>query len=83
MAPGRGDAIPVLVFTRTPVPGQVKTRLIPAIGVTCNQIPLDSLQDMSKVLGVGPVGASYVPQPQSLASFLHEIHQLVNLEKRD
>ena len=33
MVPGSGDAVPVLVFTRTPVPGQVKTRLIPAIGV--------------------------------------------------
>ena len=32
MAPGSRVAIPVLVFTRTPVPGQVKTRLIPAIG---------------------------------------------------
>ncbi len=32
MAPGSRDAIPVLVFTRTPVPGRVKTRLIPAIG---------------------------------------------------
>jgi rSAM/selenodomain-associated transferase 1 len=27
------DPLPVLVFTRTPVPGRVKTRLIPAIGV--------------------------------------------------
>ena len=32
MAPGSEDAIAVLVFTRTPVPGRVKTRLIPAIG---------------------------------------------------
>ena len=32
MALGSGVAIPVLVFTRTPVPGRVKTRLIPAIG---------------------------------------------------
>lgn len=32
MATGAGDALPILVFTRTPVPGRVKTRLIPAIG---------------------------------------------------
>ncbi|MDX2312697.1 MAG: TIGR04282 family arsenosugar biosynthesis glycosyltransferase [Gammaproteobacteria bacterium] len=32
MSAESGDAIPVLVFARTPVPGQVKTRLIPAIG---------------------------------------------------
>lgn len=32
MAAGSEVAVPVLVFTRTPVPGQVKTRLIPAIG---------------------------------------------------
>lgn len=32
MAADRARAVPVLVFTRTPVPGRVKTRLIPAIG---------------------------------------------------
>ena len=32
MAAERARAVPVLVFTRTPVPGRVKTRLIPAIG---------------------------------------------------
>ena len=32
MSAGPADAIGVLVFARTPVPGRVKTRLIPAIG---------------------------------------------------
>ena len=32
MAHASAVPVPVLVFTRTPVPGQVKTRLIPAIG---------------------------------------------------
>ena len=32
MAAPRAPAVPVLIFTRTPVPGRVKTRLIPAIG---------------------------------------------------
>ncbi len=32
MATALPDVVPVLVFTRAPVPGQVKTRLIPVIG---------------------------------------------------
>jgi len=28
----RADGVPVLVFTRTPVPGKVKTRLVPVLG---------------------------------------------------
>lgn len=51
--------IPVLVFTRTPVPGQVKTRLIPVIGATraanLHTAMLWRTVDTAMQSGVGPV----------------------------
>ena len=60
MALGSGIAIPVLVFTRTPVPGQVKKRLIPAIGAeraaNLHRAMLWRTVATAAQAGVGPVG---------------------------
>ena len=60
MAPASVDAIPVLVFTRTPVPGRVKTRLIPAIGAeraaNLHRAMLWRTVATAAAAGVGPVG---------------------------
>jgi rSAM/selenodomain-associated transferase 1 len=57
---GPGDAIPVLVFTRTPVPGRVKTRLIPAIGAEgaakLHRAMLRRTVATATAAAVGPVG---------------------------
>jgi rSAM/selenodomain-associated transferase 1 len=59
VASGSRDAIPVLVFTRTPVPGRVKTRLIPAIGAeraaNLHRAMLWRAVETATEAGVGPV----------------------------
>ncbi len=60
MAAGSQDPMPVLVFTRTPVPGRVKTRLIPAIGAeraaNLHRAMLWRTVATVAEAGVGPVG---------------------------
>jgi len=57
---GSEDAIPVLVFARTPVPGQVKTRLIPAIGAeraaNLHRAMLWRTVATAAAAAIGPVG---------------------------
>ena len=60
MSSGPGDAIPVLVFTRTPIPGRVKTRLIPTIGAAraakLHRAMLWRTVATATAAAVGPVG---------------------------
>jgi rSAM/selenodomain-associated transferase 1 len=60
VAPEPESVIPVLVFTRTPVPGKVKTRLIPAIGAeraaNLHRAMLWRTVATATRAGVGPVG---------------------------
>ncbi len=60
MSPRPGEPVPVLVFTRTPLPGRVKTRLIPAIGAeraaNLHRAMLWRTVATAVESGVGPVG---------------------------
>jgi rSAM/selenodomain-associated transferase 1 len=75
----RGSALatPVLVFTRTPVPGQVKTRLIPAIGAeraaNLHRAMLWRTVATATQAGVGPV--SLWCSPASEHPFIGEIQR--------
>jgi uncharacterized protein len=57
--PASEQPIPVLIFTRTPVPGEVKTRLIPVIGAVraahLHTAMLWRTVDTAVQSGVGPV----------------------------
>jgi rSAM/selenodomain-associated transferase 1 len=54
------DGVPLLVFTRTPVPGRVKTRLIPAIGAeraaNLHRAMLWRAVETAVEAAIGPVG---------------------------
>ena len=56
---------------------------IAAVGIACDQVPLDGEQHMPQVLGIGAIGRLHILQPQRLARLLHEVHQLVHLQQRD
>jgi hypothetical protein len=77
VAPGCADSVPVLVFTRTPVPGQVKTRLIPAIGAAraanLHRAMVWRTVVTATEAGVGPV--SLWCTPASEHPFFGEIQQ--------
>lgn len=61
----RSALVPVLVFTRTPVPGRVKTRLIPAIGAEraarLHCAMLRRTVSIATKSGVGPVSLWCTP----------------------
>lgn len=67
--------MPVLVFARTPVPGRVKTRLIPAIGaeraVNLHRAMLWRAVETAVAAGVGPVALWC--SPSSAHPYLDEI----------
>ena len=71
-----GD-VPLLVFTRTPVPGRVKTRLIPAIGAeraaNLHRAMLWRAVEIAVAAGVGPVGLWC--SPSSAHPYLEEIRR--------
>ena len=75
-------AVPVLVFTRTPVPGQVKTRLIPAIGAAraanLHRAMLWRTVATAVEARIGPVGLWC--SPASEHPYLAEIQREFGLE---
>lgn len=77
MTPESAGLIPVLVFTRTPVPGRVKTRLIPAIGAeraaNLHRAMLWRTVTTATQAGVGPVGLWC--SPASEHPFIAEIRR--------
>jgi hypothetical protein len=56
---------------------------IAAIGVSADEVPLDVLQDVPQILGVGPVGRLLVAKTEPLAGLLREVQELVDLQERD
>ncbi len=82
MAPASKDAVRVLVFTRTPVPGRVKTRLIPAIGVeravNLHRAMLWRTAATAAEADVGPVGLWCTPA--SVHPFFEEMQRTFDLE---
>jgi rSAM/selenodomain-associated transferase 1 len=80
-------AVPVLVFTRTPVPGRVKTRLIPAIGAeraaNLHRAMLWRTVATSTESGVGPVGLWCNPASEHpyIAAIQREFGLEVHLQK--
>ncbi len=82
MAPASRDAIPVLVFTRTPVPGRVKTRLIPAIGAgraaNLHRAMLWRTVATAAAAGVGPVGLWCSPATEH--PYIAEIQRAFGLD---
>jgi hypothetical protein len=56
--------------------------LLGTVAVTAQVVPLQRLQDMIEVACVGAVAALGVVQPQRLACFLEEVHQLLDLQQR-
>ncbi|TFH49410.1 MAG: glycosyltransferase [Lysobacterales bacterium] len=81
------NAVPVLVFTRTPVPGRVKTRLIPAIGAeraaNLHRAMLWRTVATSTESGVGPVGLWCNPASEHpyIAEIQREFGLDVHLQK--
>jgi len=79
---GRRSVIPVLVFTRTPVPGRVKTRLIPAIGAeraaNLHRAMLWRTVATATHADVGPVGLWC--SPASEHPFIAEIQREFGLD---
>jgi rSAM/selenodomain-associated transferase 1 len=75
-------AVPVLVFTRTPVPGQVKTRLIPAIGAAraanLHRAMLWRTVATAVEARIGPVGLWCIPASEH--PYLAEIQREFGLE---
>ncbi|GMQ75531.1 MAG: TIGR04282 family arsenosugar biosynthesis glycosyltransferase [Gammaproteobacteria bacterium] len=82
MASAFRDAIPVLVFTRTPVPGRVKTRLIPAIGAeraaNLHRAMLWRTVATAAAAGVGPVGLWC--SPSSAHPYIAEIQRAFGVD---
>lgn len=75
MTRARPQPLPMLVFTRTPLPGRVKTRLIPAIGVeraaNLHRAMLWRAVETATASAVGPVALWC--WPSSAHPFLDEI----------
>ena len=82
MAQATRVAVPVLVFTRTPVPGQVKTRLIPAIGAAraanLHRAMLWRTVATAVEARIGPVGLWCIPASEH--PYLAEIQREFGLE---